>query len=80
MITVQDIMSRLSVTEKQVEMAVYSGAIPAPDNNISNVWMNKERIQPYLDHWEKRLKRKREKDYYDNNIIVGNMTFPTHQR
>ena len=56
MITVQDIMSRLSVTEKQVEMAVYSGAIPAPDNSISNVWIDEARVRPYLDHWEKRLK------------------------
>jgi hypothetical protein len=80
MITVQDIMSRLNVTEKQVEMAVYSGAIPPPDTIISNAWMDEERIQPYLDHWDARLKRKREKEYYENNIIVGNMTFPTHQR
>jgi hypothetical protein len=80
MITVQDIMSRLNVTEKQVEMAVYSGAIPAPDNIICNVWVDEERIQPYLEHWDSRLKRKREKEYYENNIIVGNMTFPTHQR
>ena len=59
MITVKDIMERLGVTEKQVEMAVYSGYIPKPTDVVFDRqrW-SARKIEPFLKDWETRIKRR----------------------
>lgn len=51
MITYQDIMDRLGVTIMQIEMVMYSGALP-------NDWADEEKMEFYLQVWEDRIKRR----------------------
>ncbi len=56
MVTVSDICSRLNVTEKQVQMAIYSGALPNP--NEYEEW-DDNHVEFFLKAWEERIKRRK---------------------
>lgn len=73
-ITRQQIQDRLQVTEMQLEMAEFSGMIPASETGIWQL----SHVEPFLNNWEAKLARKRPK--VDNDLKSGNMTFPKHQR
>ena len=55
-------MERLGVTQTQVDMAVYSGYIPKPQEWAfgSLVW-SARKIEPFLKNWEASLKRRKGK-------------------
>lgn len=55
MVTISDICKRLNVTEKQVCMAIYSGALPNPDEYEE--W-HAEHVEPFLKAWIERIKRR----------------------
>lgn len=59
MITQQDIMERLGVTQAQVEMAIYSGYIIKPTSIIFDEprW-SARKIEPFLKDWEARIRRR----------------------
>lgn len=72
----ENIRERLGVTDTQIEMMVYSGALPAP--NQMNCWVTSH-IEPFIQNWEDRLNRSRPKAN-NKHIMTGNCTFPRHQR
>ena len=75
-ISYQDISNRLNVTEKQVELAVYSGMLPPPSN--IDKW-DSHHVEFYINEWAAKLARANPKA--DNKCITyGNYTFPRHQR
>lgn len=76
MITFKDIEERLKVTNKQVEMAVYSGALPSPNEN--NEW-DPEHVEFFIQTWANRIARAKPKDHGSNYMSNG-LTFPSHQR
>jgi hypothetical protein len=73
-ITRQQIQDRLQVNDMQLEMAEFSGLIPASESGIWKL----AHVEPFLKNWEAKLARKRPK--VDNNLKSANMTFPKHQR
>lgn len=54
-ITVIDICKRLTVSPTQVRMAVYSGALPNPDEYEE--W-DADYIESFLKNWHERIKRR----------------------
>ena len=71
-----DVSKRLGVTEKQIEMAVYSGLLPPPSD--LKCW-GSHHVEPFINNWAAKLARANPKA--DNkNIVTGNCTFPRHQR
>lgn len=58
-VTVDDIRQRLNVTQMQVEMAIYSGALPPPSKK--QVW-DALHIEPFIENWQERIKRRNEKE------------------
>jgi uncharacterized protein HemX len=73
-ITRQQIQDRLQVNEMQLEMAEFSGLIPASE---TGEWQLAH-VEPFLNNWEAKLSRKQPK--VDNNLKSANMIFPKHQR
>ena len=58
MLTSKDIQERLSVTAKQVEMAIYSGYIPTPkpsDDLFGEPRWSARRLEPFLLDWANRI-------------------------
>ena len=56
MVSVIDVMKRLIVSETEVMMAIYSGALPNP--NEYEEW-NEAHIEPFLINWQERIKRRK---------------------
>lgn len=54
-VTVKDVCDRLIVTETQVLMAIYSGALPNP--NEYNEWESTH-VEPFLINWQDRINRR----------------------
>lgn len=86
MITVKDIEDTLNVSQTEVQMAIYSGALPKcttvkeDGNKIIPGW-DDTHIKPFLEHFTARIKRKKQyKDKHNDTIVCGLLTFPTHQR
>lgn len=86
MITVQDIQDSLKVSQTEVQMAIYSGALPKctmvkeDGSKVVPGW-DEEHIAPFLKHFAERIARKQAyKDKHNDNIVCGLLTFPTHQR
>lgn len=86
MITVQDIQDRFNISQTEVQMAIYSGALPKcttvkeDGNKVVPGW-DDDHIAPFLVHFSARIARKKAyKDKHNDNIICGLLTFPTHQR
>ncbi len=73
-ITRQQIQDRLQVNEMQLEMAEFSGLIPASESGIWKL----AHVEPFLLNWEAKLARKRPS--YSDSIESGSLTFPKHQR
>ena len=59
-VTVSDICLRLNVTTMQVLTAIYSGALPKPNDH--NEWDSKH-IEPFIKNWQDRIARRRKKDH-----------------
>lgn len=80
MVTDQEIIKRLGVTEKQLEMAIYSGYIPKPWKRSSfEMFWSARKIEPFLQNWERRLAKSSIKLDSDP-FVSGCITFPVHQR
>ena len=56
--TVDDIRAILNVSAMQVYMAIYSGALPPP--NEDNEWQF-YRVEPFLKNWKERIERRNKK-------------------
>ena len=56
--TVDDIRAILNVSAMQVYMAIYSGALPPPDEN--GEW-ELQHIEPFLKNWKERIERRNKK-------------------
>jgi hypothetical protein len=54
-VTVKDVCDRLIVTETQVLMAIYSGALPNP--NEYSEWESTH-VEPFLINWQDRINRR----------------------
>jgi hypothetical protein len=72
-----DIMMYLGISETQVNMAVYSGRIPPPDEDGN--W-DVKKIEFYLDNWKRLLDNKRNKEAKTINYEQGSLSFPRHTR
>lgn len=86
MITVQDIQDRFNISQTEVQMAIYSGALPKcttvkeDGSKVVPGW-DEDHLAPFLVHFSERIARKKAyKDKHNDNIICGLLTFPTHQR
>jgi hypothetical protein len=76
MTTIEDIINRVNVTTKQVEMSIYSGMIPKP--NLHSEW-DESHIEPFLLWWEEKLERTKPKEN-NGNYQCGKLTIPRHTR
>lgn len=86
MITVQDIQNSLQISQTEVQMAIYSGALPKcttvkEDGKMVIPGWDDDHISPFLKVFSERIKRKKAyKDKHNDTIVCGLLTFPTHQR
>lgn len=76
MITIEDIETRLNVSTKQIEMAIYSGMIPTP--NERGAW-DENHIEPFLMWWKSKLDRSQKREPV-GNYESGKLSIPRHTR